>query len=157
VSYFWAVWDANGWSGGKRSVIQYILDSKSKQSLAPFKIHDETVYLNADNVFPGINRDMLDLPLDYIEVKAHKDGLDLRPVTLDDKAKTAKEKALKTIENNLKNHEFWGNKTLPEIICFSNLSALPAGVIAFSVVWFIFFLLRWLVRGFCSDIHETCK
>jgi hypothetical protein len=141
ITYFWDVWDANGWSRGKRSVVKNFLESKSRKSSAPFEIRGETVYLDADDVFPGIYMDMLDLPLD----------------SLDEKAKTAKEKAYKTIEKNIKSHELWGNKRLSEIICLSILASLPAGLIGFLAVWFFFFLLRWLVRGFCSSTDETCK
>jgi hypothetical protein len=131
IIYFWTVWDANGWSGGKRSVVQHFLDS---HNYAPFEIRHESVYLNAEDVFPDIHRDMLNLPLD----------------SLDKKAKTAKEKAFKTIQNKIKSHERWGNKTLAEIICLSILAALPAAVIGFLLVWFLFLVLRWLVRGFST-------
>jgi len=141
ISYFWEVWDANGWSGGKRSIVQHFLDSKDYYYFAPFEIGGETVYLNGRAVFPGINRDMLDLRLD----------------SLDEKAKTAKEKALKIAKNDLERHELWGNKELPEIVSLSILAALPAGVMVFLIVWFFFLLLRWLIRGFFSDTHETCK
>lgn len=137
ITYFWTVWDANGWDGGKRSVVQHFLDSED--NYASFDIRGEKVNLNTYDVFPGIGKEMLDLPLD----------------ALDQNAKTAKEKALKKIENNLKAHERWGNKTMPETISLSILASLPAGAIGFLVVWFLFFVLRWLIRGFCTDREKS--
>jgi len=141
IAYFWSVWDVNGWSGGKKGVVEHLLESENSYYGAPFAVGDKTIHLKAYDVFPGIDKDMLNMPL-YV---------------LDEKSQVAKKKAVKAIRNNMEMYEYWGKRTSSHIVLLSIVVGLPAGVIGFSVVWFLFFLLRWLVRGFGSDTDETCK
>lgn len=137
IGRFWHYWDANDFDARKREVIQYLLDSADSDSDARFlKVSDGQWYdAKAYELFPGIRKEMLDMPLH----------------SLDEKANAAKEIALKRAEKKIKAHERWGNKSLPVTICFSMLAALPAGVLSLAVVWFIYFLLIWLTLGFRID------
>jgi len=142
IQWFWSVWDANGWDVGNRSVIQHLLDSKDAYKLAPFKKRDETIYLKPEQVFPGIKKSVLENPPDFLNWTAQN----------------SKSKALKEAREKVRRHRKWGNKKISEMIALSVVTGLPIGAAGFIVIWLIFFLLRWLVRGFCGDmIYESDK
>jgi hypothetical protein len=131
IVYFWRGCDANGWEAGNKGIIESFLNKKD----IIIDMNRETAILEAQVVFPGINKDMLTMP----------------KLSLDEKAKAAKDVALERASEKIKNHERWGNKSLPVIICLSILAALPAGVVSFAVLWFIYFLVIWLILGFRTD------
>lgn len=141
IVYFWSVWDANGWSGGNRNIIRHLLNSKNDYSGASFKRVGKTIHLMPHQVFPGIDESMLDIELDL----------------LDWKVQTAKVKAFKNAQENIQIYARLGSRKFSEIVGISIAVGLPIGIIGFVVIWVIFFLLRWLVRGFCSDKDETRK
>jgi len=131
VVYFWRVWDANNWKAGNQGIIEGLL----KERFITFDMNGETAFLKDYEVFPGI----------------HKDMLTMTKHSLDENSKAAKDLALERAFEKIKDHERWGSKSIPVIICLSVLAALPAGVISFIVFCFIYFIVRWLILGFRID------
>lgn len=141
ISYFWLVWDVNGWSSGKKGVIRYLLDNKEKYSDASFsKGGDETFYLSPDDVFPGIGKDMLDMP----------------PDVLSQKCKEVKKQAFEKIQNQIKSFEKC-NRTFTKIASMSIGVGIFFCAIGFTVIWLVYLLLRWLVLGFCGKPKDEPK
>ncbi|MHC4087466.1 MAG: hypothetical protein ACYSWZ_10595 [Planctomycetota bacterium] len=130
IVYFWKVWDAN--EDRRRHTIQSLLDSDKYTSVPLRNDNGQTVYLKADKVFPGV----------------HKDMLDMSSFDLDVKAKAARIKAIQKA----------GKKVVkPVIVDWFLALSLGAGAIGISLIWLLFFIIRWIVRGFCSDSQKTSK
>jgi hypothetical protein len=130
IVYFWKVWDAN--EGLHHHAIQSLLDSDKDTGVPLRNNNGQIVYLKADKVFPGV----------------HKDMLDMSSFDLDVKAKDARIKAIQKA----------GKKVVkPVIVDWFLALSLGAGAIGISLIWLLFFIIRWVVRGFCSDSQKTSK
>lgn len=130
IVYFWKVWDAN--EDLRRHAIQSLLDSDKDTGVPLRNDNGQTVYLKADKVFPGINKDILDMSSFDLEVKA----------------KAARTKAIQKA----------GKKVVkPMIVDWFLALSLGAGAIGISLIWVLFFIIRWIVRGFCSDTQKMSK
>ncbi|NIS53519.1 MAG: hypothetical protein GWN67_21550 [Phycisphaerae bacterium] len=128
IVYFWKVWDAN--EDLHRHAIHSLLDSDKGAGVPLINDNGETVYVKADKVFPGV----------------HEDMLDMSSFDLDVKAKAAKQKAIQQA----------GKKVVkPVIVDWFLALSLGAGAIGISLIWLLFFIIRWLVRCFCSDSQKT--
>lgn len=130
IVYFWKVWDAN--EDRRRHTIRSLLDSDKYTSVPLRNDNGQTVYLKADKVFPGINKDMLDMS----------------SFDLDVKAKAARKKAIQKA----------GKKVVkPVIVDWFLALSLGAGAVGISLIWLLFFIIRWLVRLFCSGSQKKSK
>lgn len=172
---FYRVWDSNRWEAGtigiekvktadefvRRQVddpdIEEFIPTESevvkkwKQFIAEAPDANNKEVLDGQEAFFN---DIRQLPLykDKTDEEFKRDVVKpVIDVTMEDKRFKYKELALTRAEERLKNHERWGNKSLPLIICLSILAALPAGIVSFVFVWFMYFLLRWLILGFRAD------
>jgi hypothetical protein len=131
IVYFWRIWDANGWVAGHKGIVRYL---KINPYSALFELRDgKTISLNPQDVFPGLDKLTILSPLDEIEKEAQN----------------AKIIAIQRAKNNIEKYAYWGEKKLFGIVLFGVGIALLVGVIGFSLVWLLFFLIRWLVLGFC--------
>lgn len=143
ITQFWLVWDVNGWE--KYEVVKHLLSSYERPySLsAPFDFGSGTVYLHPQDVFPGINKNMLYMPL----------------AALDKEAQTAKEIAIREARRKVESYEYWGTKSTPTIILISIVVALVSAGLGYLstwvIVWFsgmtIYNFFKWLILGFHDD------
>jgi hypothetical protein len=130
IQHFWIIWDANGWDMGKKGIVNYL---ETKPYGASFTLFGKTVYLNAQDVFPGIYKNMSKLPLDELE----------------EKAQYAREEAIEKAHEKLSG--LWGGKTPPMVVVNMLVLASMVGFVGFSIVWLLFFLMRDLILVFCHD------
>jgi hypothetical protein len=141
ITNFWLVWDEDGWVDGKYKIISDLLNSPPPY--VRFRIGDKEVVIEQDDVFPGINEEMLHMSLDV----------------LDKKAQTAKEIAILIAKNEMQQYEWWGKKGTDEAVLLSVLTALGCAAIGYLgtwvIIWFggivIYKFIRWLISGFHED------
>ncbi|MCK4753516.1 MAG: hypothetical protein KAS75_08710 [Planctomycetes bacterium] len=153
ITMFWINWDTDGWDVGQRAVVRHLLNSRTEYGGAEFVFGDKTVTLHCWDVFPGINEVMLSMPLDV----------------LNKEAQTAKENALKRIEENLKSYDSWGKITFSGVILLAILAALGGAIAGYLGIWVLWFggiaiykfviskFIKWLVQGFRDDTPEQVE
>jgi len=139
IIYFWLAWDSDAWTDGKKGVINELLNNRSVR----FSFDDNKIaHLYAYQVFPGINKDMLAMPL----------------TTLDKEAQIAKNGAIDSAKQQVKSHEFWGMKSAIEAIFIGIAAALGVAGLGFLAAWVIcaavYKFSKWLILGFRDD---TCN
>jgi len=139
IAYFWRIWDANGWAAGHKGIVRYL--EKNPYS-ASFKLLDgKTIYLNTQDVFPGVDKFTSLLPLDEDEIEK--------------KVQNAKLIAIQRARNNFEKHKHWGDNTPPMVVAKMLASASFVGFVGFSIIWLLFFLTRWLVLGFFGETDKS--
>lgn len=140
ITRFWLIWNSDEWIDGKKSVVRLILNSRAEYSPAGFYFGDKTVYFDWYDIFPGIDKNMLNMPLDILDVEAQK----------------SMQQAYDNAEKEIKHYETLGTKDVTEIIPVSISKALLWGIIGgsctFVVSWFgglmICRFVQWLIAGF---------
>jgi hypothetical protein len=147
ITRFWLVWDANEWIGGNREAVRNLLNLQTNDWGYQYELREgkftfdngEVITLNASDVFPGINKDMLYVPLDVLE-KA---------------AQSAKEQANEKAKQRLKDHEYWGTKSTITFVLIGMVAALVGAVLGFLATWIIstsiYRFIEWLILGFRDD------
>ena len=116
-------------------VVKYLLDAGTATyplKKAIFKKDGNEVDFYSFEVFPGLEKSVLDMP----------------PDLLDKTAQQAKSQAIANANDPLKKYEqqHW-NKNLFQIITIAIVVGLFFGILAFAFVWIVFFLIRWPVLG----------
>ncbi len=154
ITQFWLVWDANEWIGGNREAVRNLLNLQTNDSGYQYELREgkftfdngKVVTLYASEVFPGINKDMLYMPLNV----------------LDKAAQSAKEQAIENAKQRLKTHECWGTRSTTSFILISIVVALAGAstgyLITWSILWFggmaMYRIFRWLIIGFRDDTSQ---
>lgn len=140
VEFMWGVWDGDGFEGGegrkmsKREVIEHLLTDWSHSE---FEVEGKSVWIRASDFFPGVSEQMLSMT----------------PPQLDAAAQAAKVDAcfIADPESPL------ANSSRPVLVGLSIACGLPVGVGGFLGVWLLFFLLRWIGRGFVTATEQAPK
>lgn len=145
IAQFWVLWDTTGWSGGKYETVKHLLSSYEQPYplSAPFDFGSRIVYLHPQDVFPGINKNMLYMPL----------------AALDKEAQTAKAKAIQEVRRKVESYEYWGTKSTPTVILIGVIAALAGAGFGYFVTWVaiwfcgraIYKFFKWLILGFRDD------
>jgi hypothetical protein len=145
ITQFWLVWDANEWIGGNREVIRNLLNQQTDNRGNQYELREgrftfsnnKVVILHADDVFPGICRDMLYVSSDI----------------LDKAAQTAKEQAIKNAKQRLKSHEYWGTKSTTILI--SMVAALAGTVVSYLIISFALLARRAVYSAIRKPVSYT--
>jgi hypothetical protein len=159
ITNFWLIWDANGWIGGKYETVRHLLNLRQsgneqyQYGSTEFDFGDKVVTLYTHNVFPGINKNMLYMPLDALDIDAQ----------------AAKEEAVKNAEKRMEQYEWWGERKTDEVILLCILVALVCAIIGYLGTWVVLWFggmalykfgskfIRWLVQGFRDDMREQVE
>jgi hypothetical protein len=150
VKWFWETWDVDGWTRDgnrmtKNDVLRALLDPPWRGVLfTRGNIRDQInpeagslieFTLFARDVVPGMDAAILDLPA----------------VALAEAIGKAREEGLsKRFWPWIEAETFWTKRTRPQLVALSAVVDLPIGIGAFITVWLVFFLMRWIVGGFCT-------
>jgi len=154
IAQFWLVWDANEWIGGNREAVRNLLNLQTNDSGYQYELREgkftfdngKVVTLYASEVFPGINKDMLYVPLNV----------------LDKAAQSAREQAIENAIQRIKDYEYWGTKSTATFILIGIIATLAGSVFGYFTTWIIIWFggmaiykfLRWIIFGFRDDIPQ---
>lgn len=151
LKWFWEAWDADGWTAdgntmSKNDVLRYLLEIPSfhrRFTRANVEPDSSTeILLSASEVLPGMDLAMVDLP----------------PVALADAVQEAREEGLSTAGfNRWREETFWTRRTDLQLLALSVAFGFLPSTAAFLVVWLLFFLLRWIGRGFLTVAEQAPK
>jgi hypothetical protein len=157
IKWFWETWDADAWTRdgnrmAKNDVLHALLDSPWRGM--PFTRGDIFDQINPEpgsrtdftlsgcDVMPGIDATMLDLPA----------------AALPEAVQKAREKGLwKALANCRSEETFWTKRIQLQLLVFSIVFGLLPSTGAFIVVWLLFFLFRWISRGFVTAAGQAPK
>lgn len=134
---FWSRWgrdgfvDVEGRTITKRDAIRLLL---THYTVSWFDC-GKGIWISASDVFPGVNEETLSLP----------------PDTLEEVAQAARTNAcfVADPENPL------AKRSRSLLVVLSIACGIPAGTGAFVGTWLLFFLMRWIGRGFTTTVGET--
>jgi hypothetical protein len=153
INQFWLVWDANEWIGGNREAVRNLLNLQTNDRGYQYELREgkftfdngKVVTLHASEVLPGINKDMLYVPLDVLE-KA---------------AQSAKEQSIEKAKRRLKDHEYWWTKSTITFVLVCMVAALVGAALGFLATWIastsIYRFIEWLILGFRDDTRDKIE
>ncbi|MBN1796329.1 MAG: hypothetical protein JW804_06620 [Sedimentisphaerales bacterium] len=142
IALFWSTWEADGWVDKKHEIVKTLLN-QHKISFVSDDNRITEVY--RWKLFPGVNKDMLDTPLNV----------------LNKEARAAKELAIENAKKRFEKHEYWGTKSTIEAEFIGIAAALGGAVLGFLGTWVIglsiYKFFEWLILGFRDDKRDQIE
>jgi hypothetical protein len=145
IDLFWKTWDANGWALygydiNKNGVLRMLAEVPYRGMTFTTDATDFT--LHGYEVLPGMNAAKFDLPATGLATALQKARRDGRWNALFDYVGA---------------ETFWTKRTRTQLLAFSVVGGLAIGSATFATVWLLFFLLRWIGRGFFTATGQVLK